>query len=127
MSGTAGRVAKIAARRRILLAAWAALLVAGFAVVAILGAPVLTAAEELDAAFHPAVPVSQAEAEQAAATIVRLQYPSLAGVPATTALATDFGIRHWVVEYTDRSGSAPRGVRVSIVVDSGQVEVSAYP
>lgn len=114
-------------RLPLLAATWAALLVVGFAVVFLLGTPVRTAAEDLDAALHPAAPVSQAAAEQAADTIVRLQYPSFASVPRSVDRATDFRIEHWVIEYTDRSGTAPRGVRISIVIGSGQVEISTFP
>jgi hypothetical protein len=108
-------------------AVWAALLVAGFALVLTLGTPVATSADELNTAMHPATPVSQADAERSADTIVRLAYPSFTGSPRTTTKATDFGIQHWLVEYTDKTGAAPRGVRVSIVVATGHVEVSAYP
>jgi hypothetical protein len=111
----------------LLAAVWAGLLVAGFAVVITLGTPVASTADELNAAMHPPTPVSQADAERSAATIVRLGYPSFASAPHTTRTATDFGVEHWLVEYTDTTGSSPRGVRVSIVVSTGHVEVSAYP
>ncbi|HYN49041.1 MAG TPA: hypothetical protein VER83_09255 [Candidatus Nanopelagicales bacterium] len=111
----------------LITAAWTALLVAGFAVVFLLGAPVPTAAEELEAALRPAPPVSQAAAEATAATIVRLQNPSFEGTERRVTLATDFGVDHWVVEYTDLSGAAPRGLRISVVVDSGRVEVNSFP
>jgi len=111
----------------LVITAWTALLVAGFAVVFQLGAPVPTAADELAAALHPAAPVTQGAAESAATTIVRLQYPSFAAAERTVTKATDFGVEHWVVEYTDRSGSSPRGLRISIVVDTGRVEVNSYP
>ncbi len=114
-------------RFAVLAAAWAGLLVAGFALVLVLGRPVATAADELAAAMSPAPPVARAAAEASAATIVRLRYPSLASAPHTTTLATDFGVEHWLVEYTDTSGSAPRGVRVSVVVATGHVEVASYP
>ena len=65
--------------------------------------------------------------EASAATIVRLQFPTFRDVTPTTELATDFGIRHWVVEYSDTSGPTPRGLRVSIVVDTGAVEVTSFP
>jgi len=111
----------------LVVTAWAALLVAGFAVVVLLGAPVPTAAEELDAALHPTPPVSQAAAETTAATIVRLQHSSFEGTERTVTLATDFGVDHWVVEYTDISGTAPRGLRISVVVETGRVEVNSFP
>ncbi len=111
----------------VIAAAWTALLVAGFALVIGLGTPVATSTDELNAAMHPAAPVSQAEAETSAATIVRLGYPSFVGASHRTSKATDFGVEHWLVEYTDTVGSAPRGVRISIVVRTGHVEVSSYP
>ncbi len=111
----------------ILAIAWAALLVAGFAVVVTLGAPVASSADELDAALHPPTPVTQETAEAAAATIVRVQYPTFANTAPKTTKATDFGIEHWVIEYSDTSGPTPRGLRVSIVIDTGKVEVTTYP
>lgn len=111
----------------VVIAAWAALLVVGFATVFLLGGPLPTAADELEAARHPSPPITQAVAESSAATIVRLQYPSFAGTDRSVAKATDFGVEHWVVEYLDVSESAPRGVRISVVVDTGRVEVNSFP
>ena len=111
----------------ILAAAWAALLVAGFAVIFVLGAPVATAVDELDSAMNPTPPVTQEVAEASAATIVRLQYPTFAGTTRTVTKATDFGVEHWVVEYSDTTGDAPRGLRISVVVDTGHVEVNTFP
>jgi hypothetical protein len=111
----------------IIAAAWAALLVAGFVVVFVLGAPVATAVDELDAAMNPTTPVAQEAAETSAATIVRLQYPTFAGTTRTVTKATDFGVEHWVVEYSDTTGDAPRGLRISIVVNTGHVEINTFP
>ena len=111
----------------LIAAAWAALLVAGFAVVLVLGAPVATAEDELQAALNPPTPVTQDIAETSASTIVRLQYPSFAGTTRAVILATDFGVEHWVVEYSDTSGDAPRGLRISIVVNTGHVEINTFP
>lgn len=111
----------------VIAAAWTALLVAGFAVVLLLGTPVATSVDELTSAMHPAAPVSQAAAESSAATIVRLQYPTFANATRNVTKATDFGIEHWLVEYTDTTGSGPRGVRISIVVATGHVEVATFP
>lgn len=111
----------------ILAVAWAALLVAGFAVVFILGAPVASTADELEAAMHPAAPVTQAAAEASAATIVRLGHGSFRDIPPVITKATDFGVDHWVIEYADTSASTPRGLRISIVVDTGKVEVTTFP
>ena len=106
---------------------WAALLVVGFAVVLVLGAPAASTDDELAAALHPAVPVTQETALASAATIVRLQFPSFREIEPTVDLATDFGVDHWVVEYSDTSGPTPRGLRISIVVDEGIVEVTSFP
>ncbi len=108
-------------------AVWAALLVAGFAAVIVLGAPLPSAADDLQSALHPAAPVDQAAAERSAATIIRMQYASFASSPHSVTKATDFGVEHWLVEYIDRTSPSPRGVRVSIVVATGHVEVSAFP
>jgi hypothetical protein len=77
--------------------------------------------------MSPTPPVTQEVAEASAATIVRLQYPTFAGTTRTVAKATDFGVEHWVVEYSDTTGNAPRGLRISIVVDTGHVEVNTFP
>ena len=111
----------------ILAVLWAAVLVAGFAVVFTLGAPVASTADELAAALAPAPPVTQEAAEEAADTIVRLQYSAFRGVTPGVSRATDFGIDHWLVEYTETSGDVPRGLRISIVVDTGHVEVTTFP
>jgi hypothetical protein len=111
----------------IVAAAWATLLVVGFAGVLLLGAPVATAEDQLNAAMHPVTPVTQDAAETAATTIVRLQYPTFASSPRTVRKLTDFGVEHWVVEYSDTSGAAPRGLRISIVVATGHVEINTFP
>lgn len=111
----------------LIAAVWAALLVAGFALVLALGTPVASASDELNAAMHPATPVTQAAAEDSAGTIVRLAYPAFVGAPHTTTRLTDFGVEHWLVEYSDTASGAPRGLRVSIVVATGKVEVSTFP
>jgi hypothetical protein len=111
----------------ILAIAWAALLVAGFAVVFTLGAPVASSADELGTAMHPPTPVTQVIAEESAATIVRLSYPAFRGITPAVTKATDFGVEHWVVEYTDTTGPTPKGLRISITVDKGRVEVTTFP
>lgn len=111
----------------IITAAWAAFLVAGFAVIFGLGAPVATAEDELQAALNPPTPVTQEIAETSASAIVRLQYPSFTGTTRAVTLATDFGVEHWVVEYSDTEGNAPRGLRISIVVTTGHVEINTFP
>ena len=111
----------------ILAIAWAALLVVGFAVVFTLGAPVASTADELDAAMHPPTPVTQEAAMASAATIVRLGYPTFSNTAPAITKATDFGVEHLVVEFSDTSSATPRGLRVSIVVGTGHVEVTTFP
>jgi hypothetical protein len=95
--------------------------------VVVLGAPLPNTADDLQSALHPVAPVDQAAAERSAATIIRLEYPSFTSSPHSVVKATDFGVEHWVVEYTDKTGPSPRGVRVSIVLATGHTEVSAFP
>jgi len=111
----------------VIVAAWTAILVAGFAAVFLLGGPLPTATDDLETALHPVPPVTQQVAESSAATIVRLQYPSFKDAERSVTKATDFGVEHWVVEYLDRSGSSPRGLRISVVVKTGRVEVNSFP
>ena len=111
----------------ILAALWAAVLVLGFAVVVTLGAPPITAADELDVAMHPATPVTEEAARGSAATIVRLSYPELAAAEPSVKNRTDFGIEHWVIEYVDADAPTPTGVRISITTDKGNVEVTSFP
>jgi uncharacterized iron-regulated membrane protein len=111
----------------VVAAAWAAVLVAGFVIVLVLGGPVASADEQLVAAMHPATPVTQAAAETSAETIMRLRYPSFDGTRRSVTRETDFGVEHWVVAYSDTTGTAPRGLRVSVVIATGRVEVSTFP
>jgi hypothetical protein len=111
----------------ILAAVWALLLVGGFAVVLVFGSPVANAVDELDAAMHPATPVTEAIAVASSEVIVRLSYPSFAATTRSVVRATDFGVEHWVVEYADTTGDAPRGLRISIVVKTGHVEINTFP
>ncbi|MEI7745878.1 MAG: hypothetical protein WCK58_19245 [Chloroflexota bacterium] len=108
-------------------AAWAVLLVAGFAVVLLWGKPTANATDELAAAMHPATPVTQEAAEASAATIVRLQYPGFQSGKKAVTKATDFKVEHWVITYTDTTSGSPAGVRISITVEKGMVEVTTFP
>jgi len=111
----------------VLAIAWAVVLVAGFGLVFAFGGPPATAADDLEAALHPTAPVTQEAAGASAATIVRLQFPSFTNAQKAVTKPTDFGVEHWVVSYTDTSGPTPRGVRISIVVNTGHVEVTTFP
>ena len=108
-----------------LIAAWAALLVAGFTAIALLGGPLADPQRELEAALHPQTPVSEAAAIESAATIVRLSYPNLLGAEQRVEHRTDFGIERYLVVYTDPQVAS--GVRISIAVDTGRVEVASFP
>jgi hypothetical protein len=110
-----------------LAASWAAALVVGFAVVLVLGAPAMPVADQLEAAMHPATPVTQPIAESSAATIVHLGYPEFESASRSTVKATDFGVEHWIVSYSDTTAETPRGLRISIVIATGHVEVSQFP
>jgi hypothetical protein len=111
----------------VLAAAWAAALLVGFAIVVLLGGPLASADDELAAAMHPATPVTQAAAEASAKTIMRLRYPSFEAAKRSVTRETDFGVEHWVVAYSDTTGGAPRGLRISVVIATGRVEVSTFP
>jgi hypothetical protein len=111
----------------LLAVVWAAVLVLGFAVVIGLGAPPATAADELEAALNPPTPVTEDVARASAATIVRLSYPELTSVEPSVRSRTDFGIEHWVIEYSDPEAPTPTGVRISITTEAGKVEVTSFP
>lgn len=108
-----------------LLGIWTVALVAGWAVVVLLGGPVTTAADELSTAMHPATPVTEEIARTSAATIIRLQHSELAGIEPTVRHATDFGGDRWVVVYSQADPVA--GVRISIDSASGDVRVTTFP
>jgi hypothetical protein len=107
------------------LTIWTIVLVAGFAIVLLLGRPLPSAAEELDAAMHPTPPVSEEAALQSAETIVRLQHPDLLNQERTHERRSDFGRERWVIVYS--RATELTGVRISITIDTGQVTVATFP
>jgi len=109
----------------LVMAVWTMTLVLGFAVIFFLGQPLPTTAQQLDAAYHPTPPVSQAAAEQSAATIVRLEYPDLVNATRSVDKRTDFNVERYVIVYADRTRAS--GVRISIAIASGEVAVSSFP
>lgn len=109
----------------LLIAIWTALLVAGFAVIALLGGPLADPQDELEAALHPKAPVSEAVAVESAAKIVELSYPNLLGAERRVDHRTDFGIERYLIVYTDPKRVA--GIRISIGVTTGLVEVASFP
>ena len=111
--------------RHLALVAWAGILVVGFAVILAFGGPTRTAAEDLDAAYHPPAPVSEAVARSSAATIVHLQFPEYESVEPVVSRADDFGIERFVIVYS--SEALLSGVRIAIEIDSGEVTASTFP
>jgi hypothetical protein len=112
------------ARLPVLLAFWTLLLVLGFAVVLTLGAPLPNAEDEVAAAMAPRTPVTEDIARQSAETIVRLQYPEFVGVTPTISRRTDFEIERYVIVYSDPVQGA--GLRISITIEAGKVDVSSF-
>jgi hypothetical protein len=106
---------------------WTALLVVGFAVVLVLGRPLPTAAEQLEAALHPAAPVSREAALQSVATIVRLEHPELGGVGPTIERREESGGDRWIVVVDDSGGGIAQGRRSTITIASGDLSVLSYP
>jgi len=111
----------------VLTIAWLAALVAGFAIVLVRGRPLPTQAEALDSAYHPATPVSREAAVGSAAAIVRLQYPEFDGLEPGLDRRSDAGIDRWVVTYQRSRNDVVSGLKVSITVERGVVEVVTFP
>jgi hypothetical protein len=118
------RPARIAPGSALGLIAWAVLLVAGFAIVIGLGSPLADDRGLLDKAYHPAPPVSEARAIEAADTIVRLDYPQFASGVRTVTHEQDYGDDRYTIVY--RIPRQLTGVRISVSV-SGHVSVGQYP
>ena len=112
-------------RLPVVLAVWTVVLAVGFWLVVALGGPVATSTDELDAAFHPATPVSEAAAQASADTIVRISYPDFHGVEPQVVHTTDFDIERYVFVYS--RAEVLSGVRVSVEVVSGDVQVTTFP
>lgn len=113
------------ARLPVALALWTVVLVAGFWVVLTLGGRVASSDDELQVALHPPAPVSDAVARSSADTIVRIAYPDFHGVEPAIARANDFGVDRYVLVY--RRPEVLSGVRVSIEVATGEVQVTTFP
>jgi len=112
-------------RLPVVLAVWTVVLALGFWLVLALGGPVTTSTDELDAAFRPATPVSEAAARTSADTIVRISYPDFHGVEPKIVHSTDFDIERYVLVYS--RPEVLSGVRVSVEVVSGDVQVTTFP
>jgi len=103
---------------------WTVLIVAGFAVVLGLGSPLADDRSLLQRAYNPSPPVSEAQAIEAAYTIVRHDYPQFASGARSVTHQTDFNDDRYTITY-----AIPRqatGVRISVSV-KGKVSVSTYP
>jgi hypothetical protein len=107
------------------LAVWTLLLAVGFAAVLTLGAPLASSEDALEAAYHPAPPVTEAAAVASAETIVRLEYPAMEGATRTVSRRNDLGVDRWVIVYAmeDRLSL----VRISVEIASGDVRVFYLP
>lgn len=111
-------------RLALLFAIWTLVLVVGFAIVLVLGAPLPNADDEVAAAMSPPTPVTEEIARRSAETIVRLQYPEFVGVTPSVNKRNDFDIERWVIVYSDAVQGA--GLRISITVEGGKVDVSSF-
>jgi hypothetical protein len=103
---------------------WTVLIVAGFAVVLGLGSPLADDRSLLQRAYNPSPPVSEAQAIEAADTIVRHDYPQFASGARSVTHQTDFNDDRYTITY-----AIPRqatGVRISVSV-KGTVNVTTYP
>lgn len=118
------RPSRIAPGSVLPLILWAVLLIAGFAVVLGLGQPLSSDADQLERAFHPPPPVTEAVAIQSADTVVRNQYPQFANGVRSVTHQTDFGDNRWTIVY--RIPRQLTGVRIS-VSERGSVTVGQYP
>jgi hypothetical protein len=118
------RPTRIAPGSALGLILWAVLLVAGFAIVLGLGTPLADDRSQLEQAYKPTPPVSEAQAIAAADTIVRFDYPQFANGARSVTHEDTFGDDRYTIVY-----KIPRqatGVRISISV-KGSVTVSTYP
>lgn len=109
----------------VIIGLWTVALAGGFWLVLARGGPVTPAADALAEAHRPATPVTAEAARQSADTIVRLDYPDFQGIEPEARIASDFGIDRHILVY-----SRPEilsGVRVSIEVATGDVQVTTFP
>jgi hypothetical protein len=124
-----GAAAEAPARRRVpswILILWAALLVAGFALVFTLGRPLPTQVGQRANAYAALpVPVTEEAAIAAAERIVNLDYASLASARRTVRHGTSGGFEIWTVTYS--LNEPVTGVRVIISGVTGEIQVSRFP
>lgn len=110
----------------VVLAVWAALLVAGFAVVFTLGSPIPTSGQQRANAYDPLpLPVTEQAVLDAAERIVKLDFSRYAGAPRTVRRGTSQGDEIWTVTY---SRSDPvGGVRITVSGKTGSIRASQFP
>jgi len=110
----------------IVLAVWAALLVAGFALVFTLGTPLTSSGQQRASAYDPLpVPVTEQAATDAADQIVKLDYSQYATATRTVRHGTSGGQEIWTVTYSRQDPVS--GVRITISGTSGAIRVATFP
>jgi hypothetical protein len=107
------------------LAIWAAFVIAGFAVVLTLGAPLQSSRDARKDANQLTPPVTQQAALAAAQTIVETTYPQYANAPPTITRAPSNGDELFVITYSQRGQLS--GVRILISISTGKVTASVFP
>jgi hypothetical protein len=108
-----------------LLAVWVALLVAGFALVFTLGAPLPSSGQQRTDAYAPLpLPLTEEAAIAAAERIVRLDYSSYADATRTVRHGTSQG-EIWTITYSRHDPTA--GVRITISGTTGEIRVAPFP
>lgn len=108
------------------LAVWAALLVAGFALVFTLGAPLTSSREQRANAYDPLpLPVTEQAATDAAEQIVKLDYSQYANATRSVRHGTSGGDEIWTVTYSRQDPVS--GVRVTISGKSGAIRAATFP
>ena len=118
-------MAMTSTRLTTLLALWGAAILLGFWAVFALGGPLEDSGAKLAAAYAPGTPVTEQAAREAAAVIVRTEYPGFAGIEPAVDRREQYGISRWVIVYTDKTTSS--GVRISITIEAGKVQVASFP
>ena len=105
---------------------WTLALVAGFAIVFTLGAPLSTPADQRPGAYAPLpLPVTEASAVAAAERIVKLDYATYANATRSVKEGTSGGRQIWTVTYSRTNPAA--GVRIIVSGATGEITVSTFP
>jgi hypothetical protein len=107
------------------LVVWAAFLIAGFAVVLTLGAPLQSSRDARNEAYQLTAPVTQHAALAAARTIVETSYAQYASAAPTIDRVPSHGDELFVITYSQRGQLS--GVRILISIGTGKVTASVFP